>query len=507
MDCIITLNIGTSAVKLIAYDLNGNEIANRKGTYPTFHEKPNFSEQDPEQVFITVLFVLKGLLNDPIFTKKHTVISIVLSSAMHTVLCVDNQGIPIGNAMIWADNRANAEAKELDLSNLGSELYFATGTPIHPMSPLVKIAWIKNKEPERFKKTFKFISLKEYIIFQLTGQYVIDYSLASATGLFNIHSLTWETNALDYAGINSSNLSDAKPIYFSDLKLLPELAKSLKISIKTRILIGSSDGCFSTIGSGVVRKGQAIISITSSSAVRVASKEIIKDENKSIFNYILDKDHYVSGGPSNNGAVAFDWFGRQFGDFKNGLDFEHAISDLLKDASYVKPGANGLLFLPYLLGERAPIWNSNARGVYFGININHRQKHFVRATVEGILFEIYSIGRNLQKHRNFETLCVNGFFATIPFCAQILADMFNIKVYSNHNVNSSNSGAALLALTDLGIYKNLDEAATSVSYSEIYEPNIHNNIRYEQFYEIFEKLSQKLGAEFEQIASLQDVVE
>jgi len=156
MDCIITLNIGTSAVKLIAYDLNGNEIANRKGTYPTFHEKPNFSEQDPEQVFITVLFVLKGLLNDPIFTKKHTVISIVLSSAMHTVLCVDNQGIPIGNAMIWADNRANAEAKELDLSNLGSELYFATGTPIHPMSPLVKIAWIKNKEPERFKKTFKF---------------------------------------------------------------------------------------------------------------------------------------------------------------------------------------------------------------------------------------------------------------------------------------------------------------------------------------------------------------
>ncbi len=503
METIITIDIETTAVRVIAFDLKGKQIAGRKGTYPTFHAQPEISEQDPEQVFITVLFVLKGLLNDPVFMKKNKALSITFSSSMHSVLPIDKNGVPLGNAIIWADNRASKEATELKNSALGVEIYRATGTPIHPMSPLAKITWIKNHDPERFAKTSKFISLKEYILHQFTGDYLIDYSLASATGLFNIHELKWEQKSLNFAGISSEHLSEPTSIFNSDLRLRPALAKSLRLSDKTKLIIGSSDGCLATLGSGVVGEGQATISITSSGAVRVAGTEVLQDEKQRFFNYILDKGRYVSGGPTNNGGVAFEWFARQFGNFNNGLDFEDSIYDLFKDASQVSAGANGLLFLPYLLGERAPLWNANARGVYFGINITHEQQHFVRATIEGILFEIYSIGKLLQTYRKIDNLYVNGTFATLPLWSQIISDMFGKQVNVNDNHDSANVGAAMLALTEMGIFSSLDEAAKTIQSSKIYQPNQVNHQKYQKFYAIFERLSHKLAEEFDLIAELQ----
>jgi gluconokinase len=201
MKCIITIELGTYGIRVFAYDLSGHIIGSMKGHYPTFHTEPDHSEQDPEQIFITTLFVLKNILNEYIHPKKYNVASICFSASMHSVLAVDKNGNPLGNAITWADNRAKKEAQELRNSPLGKKLYEATGTPIHPMSPLVKIAWIRNRDTERFKLTSKFLSIKSYIIHQLTGEYIIDYSIASATGLLNIHTVNWEEDALQYAGI------------------------------------------------------------------------------------------------------------------------------------------------------------------------------------------------------------------------------------------------------------------------------------------------------------------
>ena len=203
MECIITVELGTNAVRVVAFDLNGNAIGSMKGVYPTFHIEPDYSEQDPEQIFITMLYVLKNLLCEEIHPKNYTVISICFSASMHSVLAIDKHGVPLGNVITWADNRAKKEAQELKSSALGKLFYDATGTPIHPMSPLVKITWLNRHDPERFKRTYKFLSLKSYIIQQLTNGYVLDYSLASATGLMNIHTISWETNALDHAGITA----------------------------------------------------------------------------------------------------------------------------------------------------------------------------------------------------------------------------------------------------------------------------------------------------------------
>ena len=151
-------------------------------------------------------------------------------------------------------------------------------------------------------------------------------------------------------------------------------------------------------------------------------------KERRFFNYLLTENCYVSGGPTNNGGVVFEWFTRQFGDFKNPFDIDQSMEELIAEASKVPVGSDGLIFLPYLLGERAPIWNANARGVYFGLNIKHERKHFVRATIEGILYEIYSIGKTLEEHRDIKSLSINGSFATIPFCTQMIADMFNKPV-------------------------------------------------------------------------------
>jgi gluconokinase len=503
MDCVISIELGTNAVRIFAFDLNGNVIGSAKGSYPTFHPDPDYSEQDPEQIFITMLYVLKNFLGEKIHAQKNRVICICFSASMHSVLAIDKNGAPLGNAITWADNRGKKEAQALRNSSLGKTIYNATGTPIHPMSPLIKINWIKDHDRERFKRTYKFLSIKSYIIQQLTGEYVIDYSLASATGLLNIHSKEWNADSLKYAGITADKLPERVPVFYSTGKLLKQYQTSLGLPAKTKILVGSSDGCLATLGAGVWTKGKATITIEDSGAMRVVGKQMLQDKKQRFFNYILADNYYVSGGPTNNGGVVFEWFAKQFGDFKNAFDIENCMEDLINDAVKIPVGSEGLLFLPYLLGERAPIWNANTRGVYFGLNINHQRSHFIRATIEGILFEIYSIGKTLEEHRNITGISVNGSFASIPYCTQMIADIFNKSVSISKNTNSVSLGAFLLSATEMGIYKNLDEAARTVVLPDTYKPNKQNHSIYKKHFSIFEKLSVKLFDEFEEIVNLQ----
>ncbi len=503
MECIITVEIGTNATRVVAFDTSGNVIGSMKGSYPTFHLEPDYSEQDPEQIFITMLYVLKNLLNEKIHPANYKVISICFSASMHSVLAIDKNGVPLGNAITWADNRGKKEAQRLKGSALGKEIYDATGTPIHPMSPLIKITWLSKNDQERFKKTYKFLSIKSYIIQQLTKGYIIDYSLASATGLLNIYKLSWETNALDYAGITPEQLPELVPVFHSPGKLRKEYQKSLGLSDSVKLIVGSSDGCLAMLGGGIWEEGKATITIEDSGAVRVIGSEVLQDDKQRLFNYLLTEKRYVSGGPTNNGGVIFEWFVKQFGDFKSPFDIEYIMDNFIREATAISIGAEGLIFLPYLLGERAPMWNANARGSYFGINIKHERQHFMRATIEGILYEVYSIGKTLQEHRSITSLTANGSFASIPFCTQMLADMFNKPVNVGKNRDSVAQGSFLLSATDMGMYKTLDEAARSTELTSTFRPQTQNHPVYMEYFSIFERLTTKLNDEFEAIANLQ----
>lgn len=505
MDCVITIEIGTGAIRIAAFDLNGNIVGSSKGSYPTFHSRPNFSEQDPEQIFITMLYILKNFLNEKVHPKRYNVACICFSSAMHSVLSIDKNGVPLGNAMVWSDNRAKKEADDLKHSAIGKLLYKATGTPIHAMSPLNKIVWLKTNDNDRFASTHKFLSIKTYIIQQLTGEYVVDYSVASATGMLNIHTLKWDEDALKHADIRAQSLADVVSVFYSPKKLKKEFQTSLGLHDKVKIIIGSSDGCMATLGSGVWGDGKATITLEESGALRVAGKEILEDETQRLFNYVLTEHDYISGGPTNNAGSVFEWYAKQFGDFKKAFDLEDCMENLVNDASKVMPGAEGLIFLPYLQGERAPIWNANARGVYFGLNIKHEQQHFIRATIEGILYAFYNIGKTLEEHHSFKSLCANGTFSSYPLWAQMMADIFNKPVHTKQGsgADSVALGSFLLSATELGIYKNLDKAAETVNLPDHFVPQTQNHQVYMKHYSIFERLSEKLFDEFEAIAKLQ----
>ena len=505
MECILTIEIGTGAIRVTAFDMNGNLIGSSKGSYPTFHARPDFSEQDPEQIFITMLYILKNFLNEKIHPKKYEVVSICFSSAMHSVLPIDKNGVPLGNAIVWSDNRAKKQADELRSSDLGKSLYRATGTPIHAMSPLNKITWLHTNDSDRFTATKKFLSIKTYIIQQLSGEYVIDYSVASATGMLNIYSLQWEDDALKHAGISKENLADVVPVFYSPKKLKKEYQTSLGLSDKLRLIIGSSDGCMATLGAGVWGDGKATVTIEESGALRVVGKAVLQDENQRLFNYVLTEGNYVSGGPTNNAGSAFEWYVKQFGDFKRAFDLEDCMENLINDAEKVPAGSEGLLFLPYLQGERAPIWNANARGVYFGLNIKHEQKHFVRATIEGIMYAFYSIGKTLEEHRSFKSLSANGTFASYPLWMQIVSDVFNkpVQIAQNSGSDSVAFGGFLLSATELGMYKTLDQAAERVKLVDSFHPRPTDHNIYMKHFKIFERLSTKLFDEFEAIAGLQ----
>ncbi|HET7896503.1 MAG TPA: FGGY-family carbohydrate kinase, partial [Flavisolibacter sp.] len=293
------------------------------------------------------------------------------------------------------------------------------------------------------------------------------------------------------------------PIFYSPGKLLQQYRVSLGLDADTKILVGSSDGCFATLGAGVCDNGMATVTIEDSAAVRVVGTTVVQDEKGRLFNYVLNDQYYISGGPSNNGGIVFEWYAKQFGDFKNAYDIERGMNDLVAEAATVDPGSEGLLFLPYLLGERAPLWNANARGAYFGLNIKHEKKHFTRATIEGILYEMHSIEKMLEEHHFIERLSVNGSFATIPFCTQLLADIFNKPVSVSPKANSVSLGAYLLCATEMGVFASIEEAAKSLVLPKAYQPGNDNNNVYTKYFSIFERLSRKLSDEFEALAALQ----
>jgi gluconokinase len=407
--------------------------------------------------------------------------------------------------MVWSDNRAKKEADALKSSDLGRKLYNATGTPIHAMSPLNKITWLKNNDSARFNSAQKFLSIKTYIIQQLTGEYIIDYSVASATGMLNIRTLKWEPEALNAAGIVKEQLAELVPVFYSPKKLKKEFQTSLGLNDDVQLIIGSSDGCMATLGAGVWGDGKATVTLEESGAVRVAGKEVLQDEKQRLFNYLISEGHYVSGGPTNNAGSVFEWYAKQFGDFKKAFDLEDCMENLVNNASRVPVGSAGLIFLPYLQGERAPFWNANARGVYFGLNIKHEQQHFVRATIEGILYAIYSIGKTLEEHRNIKSLSANGTFASYPFWTQMMSDIFNKPVHIKQGSGSDSVafGSFLLSATQIGIYKNLDEAAETVKLPDSFAPDKQHHQVHMKHYAIFERLSVKLFDEFEAIANLQ----
>jgi gluconokinase len=315
---------------------------------------------------------------------------------------------------------------------------------------LCKIQWLREHEPELFRKTARFISIKEYVWFKLFGHFEVDYSIASATGLMDIEKLVWNKGSLDICDIRSTQLStlvntDHKRVCGND-----EHCRQMGIGSGTPIFIGASDGCLANVGSFATEEGYMALTIGTSGAVRVARKMPMRNFRAMTFNYRLDDTTFICGGPTNNGGVILKWYAENI--LARKLETADDYSQLFQTLPHSQPGAEGLIFLPYVLGERAPIWNSDACGVFFGMRGHHRQPHFTRAVIEGITLALYDIAQGMiETGLSIKQIHVSGGFVHAEEWLQILADIFGKKICLINSADASAIGAAFLALKNLGI--------------------------------------------------------
>lgn len=479
MNYYLGIDIGTTSSKAVAFSETGEVLANASFPYDMLHPEPGWSEQDPDEIFDAVIKAINKVLqtlapNLPQF--------ISFSAAMHSVIAVNENGSLLTPCIIWADNRADVIAQRLRSSEEGKEFYHASGVPVHSMSPLCKLLWLRQHRPDIFNTAFKFIGIKEYVFYKLFNDFIADTSIASATGLLNSKTLQWDEEILKFTGITASRLSTVvspKTIFYYN-----NTYRELSIPAKIPFVVGASDGALSNLGTGATSSNAMAITIGTSGAARMVINGPETDSRMRTFCYHLKDNLYIAGGANNNGAVVLQWLKETL--LQTNDDYE----ELFEQAASIAPGCDDLLFLPYILGERAPVWNANAKGVYFGLSIEHTKAHLVRATLEGVIFSIYSIVKILTEQHDVTELHASGGFAKSALWLQMLADVSGIKVLVSDTVESSALGAVMLGAEALGIAPQFHETTLST-----YQPNPANRQVYQNEFKKFERLYDLLKSE------------
>ncbi|WHY77594.1 gluconokinase [Neobacillus sp. WH10] len=501
---MLGVDIGTTSTKAVLFTEKGEVIQTENIGYPLYTPNISIAEQDPEEIFQAVLQAISNITNK--HPKKLSFIS--FSSAMHSVIAIDENDQPLSPVITWADNRSEAWAHKIKDELNGHEIYKRTGTPIHPMSPLTKIAWIVNDCPEIAVKAQKYIGIKEYIFKKFIDQYVVDHSLASCMGMMNLKTLDWDDEALKIAGVTRDHLSELVPTTKRFNNCNPVLAKQMGIDPETPFVIGASDGVLSNLGVNAIRKGEIAVTIGTSGAIRTIIDQPQIDEKGRIFCYALTEKHWVIGGPVNNGGMVLRWIRDEFASAevetakRLGID---PYEVLTKIAERVRPGADGLLFHPYLAGERAPLWNPDVRGSFFGLTLSHKKEHMIRAALEGVIYNLYTVYLALTECMDgpVTRIQATGGFARSEVWRQMMSDIFESEVVVPESYESSCLGACILGLYATGKIDSFEVVSEMVGSTYKHTPKEEAAKEYRQLLPIFIHLSRVLTDDYTRIANYQ----
>jgi len=467
--------------------------------------KPMFKSKIPKRFIRRLCKVFERLLAAYPEQAK-SLIGLSFSTVMHSLIVVDDQGQPLTNSITWADRRSAPWVSKLRQQCDAHALYSRTGTPIHPMSPLVKLMWLRYEQPELFNRAAKFISIKEYILYRWFGTYMVDYSIANATGLFNMHTLDWDEEALDLAGVRIAQLSQLMPTTHVLSSMTPEVASQMGIAADVPVVIGASDGVLANLGVGAIAPDTVAITVGTSGAVRTMLASPQTDKQERLFCYALTAQHWVIGGATNNGGIALRWIRENLADTEVDtarLLQKDAYDILTAIAATIPAGSNGLIFHPYLAGERSPIWGANARGSFFGLGLDHTKAHIIRAVLEGIVYNLHTISTALQTAVGpARSIRATGGFAHSVLWRQMLADVFNRTVIIPESNEGSCFGAAVLGLYALGRIPNLEQVFEMLSETHTHHPIAENAERYQKILPLYAQLSESFAPLYGNLAKI-----
>jgi len=491
---VLGVDVGTTGVKAVLFERSGAAVTASAREYPLVADHPGWAEQDPGLIVAAALAAMADVVAAAAELGVE-IAGVSLSTVMHSLLALDAERNPLTPLVTWADGRAAAQAARLRAGHGGRRLVARGGTPVHPMSPLTKLIWFREEQPETFRAAAWWVGIKEHLLSGLAGgDLVVDRSVASATGLYDLLARDWDDEALRLAGVRRDQL--ARLVDTTELVggLVPEVARRVGLPAGVPVVAGASDGVLANLGLGAVQYGTVACSIGTSGALRVTVDRPAPDPGGRLFCYVLDDQHWVVGGATNNGGNLLRWMRETLAPE---LPDETADADLVSLAGTAPPGSAGLVMLPYLAGERAPRWSGHPRGVYFGLTGEHRREHLVRAGLEGVCLQLALVlAAMADAGLEVREVRATGGFARSPVWRQLLTDVLGHPIGYPRNPQGSALGAAIVGMRALGWVDTLDIAADIAPVVERDTPDPDRATLYAQLLPVFDSLYDALAPFF-----------
>lgn len=496
-DLILAHDLGTTGNKATLFNTGGEIVASAFHGYGTEYAHIGWAEQNPEDWWEAFQQTSRKLISERKID-PHRIAAVSFSGQMMGCLCVDREGNPLRNSIIWADHRGIAEAALLS-ERVGEEkVYHITGHRVSPTYSLAKLLWIRKHEKEVFQKTHKVLHAKDFLNFRLTGQFVTDYSDASSMNLFDIRKKDWSDDITEAMEISQDLLPRLCPSTHVSGEISRRMADKLGLAPGIPVVVGGGDGPCAAVGAGVVAPGVAYNYIGSSSWIALANPDPIYDPERRTFNFFhLDPNMVTPTGTMQSAGGSYQWLRNTLCSAEVEAAGRLGVSpyELMNQQAAASPaGAKGLLFLPYLMGERSPHWNPAARGVFLGLTNTHNRADMIRSVLEGVTFNLRIILDCFTKQGiHISSMRVIGGGAKGDLWRQILADIFNTPIERLEFLEEATSlGAAIAGGIGAGIFKDFLVAQKIVRVKEKICPNDKNRETYDGQYEIFKQAYEAL---------------
>lgn len=461
---IIACDLGTSQCKVSVFDTNGQLIESATEPYEPDYRPGNVAEQEANVWWHAFVTAVKR-----VYKQEENYLCIALTGQMSACLPIDGNGNPLRPAMIWSDQRATAEAEVFEMKIGREHLYGVTGNPPSATYSGPKILWMKGHEGDLFDRTAVFLQPKDFIAFRLTDEVVTDFSDASCTSLFDLQKREWDLAILRELDLPVEKLPPAVPSTEIIGTVTAKAFKLTGIQAGTPVVIGGGDGPTAAVGAGVTEPGSGYVSMGSSAWMSFCQVQPLYDSGQRTFNYChLVPEMYALTGTMQSAGSSYAWcidtlFASERQVIANlGGDFEQIV---LQHLRAIPAGADGLVFLPYLLGERTPYWNPHATGAFIGLRPHHRPYHLLRAVLESIAFHLRLIQEVFAGQGvTAEQFTVIGGGSQNELLLQICSDVFQKPLlHGMLKTGATSFGAAIAGAVGVGVLGSFSEAQAWVS--------------------------------------------
>lgn len=507
MAYLLGIDIGTSGTKTVLFDLSGNSVASDTQEYPLYQPHNGWAEQDPEDWWRATYTSIRNVLNKS-GVDAADVKGVGLSGQMHGAVLLDKEDKVLRKAIIWCDQRSARECEEITAKVGAERLIEITANPALTGFTASKILWVKNHEPEIFEQVRKILLPKDYIRLCLTGETATEVSDASGMQLLDVPHRQWSSEILDKLGIDISMLGRVYESQEVTGQITPKVAALTGLKAGTPVVGGAGDQAAGAVGNGIVKPGIISSTIGTSGVVFAYTDKVSIDPKGRVhtFCHAVPNTWHVMG-VTQGAGLSLQWFRNQFCQEEvataNLLDADvYQLTD--KGAALSPVGANGLIYLPYLMGERTPHLDPDCRGVFFGLSAKHTKRDMIRAIMEGVAFSlrdclsiIQEMGIPVQEVR------ASGGGGKSPLWRQIQADVFGTPLYTVNSSEGPALGVALLAGVGAGVYKSVPEACEAtvkVVTHQAYQQENHE--RYQGYYKLYTALYDSLKNDFKTLAGL-----